>query len=58
MPKKSLAKFVNEIRKELLTKSSQRVASISDRTSFQAKPLKVAGKPDASASGGQKRKRA
>jgi len=58
MPKKSLAKFVNEVRRELLTKSSERVASISDRASIQANPLKVAGKADARASSGQKRRRA
>jgi len=57
MPKKSLAKYVNEIRNELRTKSSLKVASISDCAGIQAKSLKVC-KPDATASGGQKRKRA
>jgi len=58
MPKKSLAKYVSEIRKELLTKRSQRVTPISDCASIQAKPLKMNGKTDATPPGEKKRKRA
>lgn len=59
MPKKSLARYVSELREELLAKNCQTVAPVSDRVSVQAKPVKAGGsKVNGSGSGGEKRKRA
>ena len=58
MAKKSLARYVSEIRKELLARNCQAAATVSDHASVQAKPVKAGGsKANGDASRGQKGRR-